>query len=151
MLSPTVAVNVRPASTISFSVEVGLDKKVLDLSELPKAAFRGENGEIMVPLRAIAESLGYKVTYDEATGDITVDDEYIQAATLKENSAEVSFKGHLQIIDMSRDIELSAAVKTIDGTAYVPASFFGEFFNEVIVNGTAVSIAPIVYTLDTDI
>ena len=123
---------------------------VLALTGCGKGA-SGENGEVMVPLRAVAEALGYKVAYDEATGIITVDDEYIQAANLKADSAEVSFDGHLQIIDMSRDIELSAAVKVIDGTAYVPASFFAEFFNEVVTSGSKISIAPIVYTIDVEL
>ena len=96
----------------------------------------------MVPLRAVAEALGYKVSYNEATGEITVDDDCIQAATLKNGSANVTFSGHLQVIDMSREVELPVKVTIIGGHTYVPADFFVEFFNEVKVENGVVTIAP---------
>lgn len=66
----------------NYAVSVGTDEKRLDLSALPCDPYY--DGEyMMVPLRAVAEALGYKVSYNEATGEITVDDDCIQAATLK--------------------------------------------------------------------
>lgn len=125
----------------NYAVSVGTDEKRLDLSALPCDPYY--DGEyMMVPLRAVAEALGYKVSYNEATGEITVDDDYIQSATLKNGSATVTFKGHLQVINMSRDITLPVRTAIIGGHAYVPADFFTEFFNEVKVENGVVTIAP---------
>ena len=122
----------------NYAVSVGTDEKRLDLSALPCDPYY--DGEyMMVPLRAVAEALGYKVSYNEATGEITVDD-YIQSATLKNGSATVTFKGHLQVINMSRDITLPVRTAIIGGHAYVPADFFTEFFNEVKVENGVVTI-----------
>ena len=130
-----------PSAKDDFEVSVGLNENRLDLSALPCAPYY--DGEyMMVPLRAVAEALGYKVSYDEATGDITIDDDYIQAATLRDGSANVVFKGHLQVIDMSREIELPVKTTIIGGHAYVPADFFVEFFNEVKIENGVVTIAP---------
>lgn len=46
-----------------------------------------EGGTLMVPLRTVAEALGYAVGWDAATGTITVDDEYIQYAAPHGGSA----------------------------------------------------------------
>lgn len=35
---------------------------------------KNENGRVVIPLRFIAEALGFKVGYDGETGDVTVDD-----------------------------------------------------------------------------
>ena len=130
-----------PSVKDGFEVSVGLDANRLDLSALPcDPYYDGEH--MMVPLRAVAEALGYKVGYNEATGEITVDDDYIQAATLKNGSASVTFKGHLQVIDMSRETELPVKVTIIGGYTYVPADFFVEFFNEVKIENGVVTIAP---------
>lgn len=125
----------------NYAVSVGTDEKRLDLSALPCDPYY--DGEyMMVPLRAVAEALGYKVSYNEATGEITVDDDCIQAATLKNGSANVTFSGHLQVIDMSREVELPVKVTIIGGHTYVPADFFVEFFNEVKIENGVVTIAP---------
>lgn len=130
-----------PSGKNSFEVSVGTDERRLDLSALPCDPYY--NGEyMMVPLRAVAEALGYKVSYNEATGEITVDDDYIQAATLKNGSATAIFTGHLQVIDMSREIELPVKTTIIGGHAYVPADFFIEFMNEVKIENGVVTIAP---------
>lgn len=131
-----------------FEVSVGLDANRLDLSALPCDPYY--DGEyMMVPLRAVAEALGYKVSYNEATGEITVDDDYIQAATLKNGSANVTFKGHLQVIDMSREVELPVRVTIIGGHTYVPADFFIEFMNEVKIKNGVVTIAPQMAHIDS--
>ncbi|MCI6842990.1 MAG: copper amine oxidase N-terminal domain-containing protein, partial [Clostridiales bacterium] len=70
------------------------------------------------------------------------DDDCIQAATLKNGSANVTFSGHLQVIDMSREVELPVKVTIIGGHTYVPADFFVEFFNEVKIENGVVTIAP---------
>lgn len=138
-----------PSGRNNFEVSVGLDAaNRLDLSALPCDPYY--DGEyMMVPLRAVAEALGYKVSYNETTGEITVDDDYIQAATLKNGSANVTFKGHLQVIDMSREVELPVRVTIIGGHTYVPADFFIEFMNEVKIKNGVVTIAPQMAYIDS--
>lgn len=118
-----------------------VSEQALDLSDLPCAPYR-EGETIMVPLRKIGEALGYKVSWDAQTGAVTLDDEYIQRATLHHGISAVVFEGHLQIINMSREIENSVPTAVHDGYTYVPLEFFQEFLNDTAVEGSKITIAP---------
>ena len=124
-----------------FRIQVGLDKKELDLSGLPRQPYR-EGDTVMVPLRLIAEALGCRVGWDGKTGAITVDDNYIQKATLYNGTAQVVFESHLKVIDMSRTIDNAVPTVIHNGRTYVPAEFFAEFFNDVSVENGVILIAP---------
>lgn len=113
----------------------------LDLGDLPMAPYM-EGDTVMVPLRKIAEALGYSVGWDAETGSITVEDAYTQKAFLSNESAVAVFESKLQIIDLSRTIETAAPTVIHGGCTYVPAEFFREFFNDVAVDGTVITIAP---------
>ena len=129
------------------TIQVGLEKETLDLRELPRQPYR-ESDVLMVPLRLIAEALGYRVGWDAQTGAITVDDDYIQKATLYSGATEVVFEGHLKVIDMSRTAELSAAAVFHDVRTYVPLTFFTEFLNDVSEEDGVILVAPSMCTLD---
>lgn len=118
-----------------------VSEQILDLSGLPRAPYR-EGETVMVPLRKIGEALGYKVDWDAQTGAVTLDDEYIQKATLHHGTSAVVFEGHLQIINMSREIENSVSTAVHDGYTYVPLEFFQEFLNDTAVEGSKITIAP---------
>lgn len=118
-----------------------VNEQTLDLSGLPCAPYR-EGETVMVPLRKIGEALGYKVGWDAQTGAITIDDAYIQKATLYNGSAKAVFEGHLQIINMSREIENSVKTVIHKGHTYVPLEFFQEFLNDTAVEGSKITIAP---------
>lgn len=113
----------------------------LDLKD-PIFAPYEEGNTIMVPLRKIGEALGYTVSWDSETGEITIDDDYIQKATLVNRSATVIFEGKLQVIDMSREIENAVPTMIHDGHTYVPLEFFQEFFNDTVIEGAIIKIAP---------
>ncbi len=130
-----------------IAVFVGPDQRELDLSALPSAPYY-EGGTLMVPLRAVAEALGYAVGWDAATGTITVDDEYIQYAALHGGSAAAEFGCYLQVIDLSRTVENAAATVILAGRSYVPAAFFAEFFNDVTLTEKGLFIAPQTAELD---
>lgn len=123
----------------AFMIVVG--EQPLDLSGLPCAPYK-DGGTVMVPLRRISEALGYQAGWDPKTGAITIEDEYIQKATLHDGTATVVFEGKLKIINMSREIE--NAVKTVihNGSTYVPLEFFQEFLNDTAIEGTTITIAP---------
>lgn len=129
------------ASETDAAYTVSVSGHTLDLSDLPTAPY-AQGGTIMVPLRKIGEALGYKIGWDAETGAITVDDEYIQKATLYAGTAAVVFEGRLTVINMSRELENSVETVIHDGCTYVPLEFFQEFFNDTAVEGTAVTIAP---------
>ena len=119
----------------------------IDTSSLPlEPYYEGEH--LMVPLRIIAEALGYKVTWNSETHEITVDDEYIQSASLFSGTAEVNFTGHLKVIDMTRTWENEEKTVIHDGFTYVPLEFFTLFFNDVSVNDNRIEVSPSVATLD---
>lgn len=86
----------------------------IDLSDLPRAIYESD-GHIMIPLRKTAEALRYRVEWDAETGNITVDDNYIQGAHLHSGTTKAVFTGHLNVIDMSRKVENSAETVIYDG------------------------------------
>lgn len=116
-------------------------EQVLDLSGLPRAPYP-EGGTIMVPLRRIAEALGYQVGWDPETGAVTVEDAYIQKAILFDGTEQLVFEGKLQIIDMSRKINSSAKTMIHNGYTYVPLEFFDEFLNDTAIEGTTITVRP---------
>lgn len=125
--------------TKSFSLLVNGNELTLD--DLPTEPYI-EGETVMVPLRKIAEALGYNVTWDYDTQSVTVDDDSIQKATLKNRSCEAVFEGHLKVINMSRTIENERETVVRDGYTYVPLEFFREFLNETIVENGVISVSP---------
>ena len=137
---PVFAAPANPAGdTESFTIVAG--GQTLDLSGLPCALYQ-EGNTVMVPLRKIAEALGYQVGWDPETGAISVDDGYIQKAVLFDGTKAVRFEGKLQVIDMSREIENEAETSVLNGCAYVPLTFFQEFFNDTAIEETTITVAP---------
>lgn len=144
--SPTFAVDNTQEETYTIIVS----GQTIDLSDLPISPYK-EGTTVMVPLRKIGEALGYKVNWDPETNAITMDDEYIQKATLFDGTATVIFEGRLKVINMSREIENEVSTAVHDGYTYVPLDFFKEFFNDTIIEDTFISIAPSKSELHTDI
>lgn len=125
--------------TESYTIIV--NEQMLDFTDLPTAPYK-EGDTMMVPLRRIGEALGYQVDWDSETKAATIEDRYIQRATLFDGSAVVVFQGKLQIIDMSREIENALPTVIHDGVVYVPLEFFEEFFNDIKWEDRIVTIAP---------
>lgn len=129
------------------SIVLRVTDKDLDIRTLPKAPY-AEGNTYMVPLRMVGEALGYTVSWDEETGAITVEDAYTQIATLYEGTKNVSVKGKLKVIDLSRDIENAQETVIFDGVTYVPMEFFDEFFNHSSYTDGVIEIAPNMAYLD---
>lgn len=130
-----------PTENPAFTIVVGLEKEELSTSDLPCLPYYDGNS-LMVPLRKISEALGYKVDWNAQTGAITIEDEYIQKATLYNGTENVIFEGKLKVINMSREIENEAKTAVHNGVAYVPLAFFKEFLNDTSINETVISISP---------
>lgn len=118
-----------------------VNDQVLDLDDLPIVPYH-EGDTIMVPLRKIGEALGYTVGWDAESGVITIEDNYIQKATLYNRTTTVIFEGKLKVIDMSRKIENAVQTIVHNGYTYVPLEFFQEFFNDTAIDGYTITIAP---------
>lgn len=136
-----------PEEPTGYTILVGPQKQALDLTALPRQPYL-ENEVLMVPLAKICQALGYQVSWDPETGNITVDDGYIQKAVLHHGTAEAYFTGHLKVIDLSREVDNAAPTNVIDGCTFVPLSFFREFLNDAALEGTTISIAPSMMNLD---
>ena len=133
---------------MAYTIQIGLERKGVDISKLPRQPYR-EDDVLMVPLRLIAEALGYQVGWDAETGVITVDDNYIQKATLYNGTTELVFESHLKAIDMSRTIDSVVPTVIHDGYTYVPLEFFVEFLNDVGEEDGVIFAAPSMCELAT--
>lgn len=110
-----------------------------------------ENNTIYVPIRPVAENLGYKVIYYPEYQNISIEDS-IQRAIVHANSADVIFQGKLKVINLSRREQLNLPVKILaDGRAYVPAEFFTAFFNDISQKGNKLLIDTRKAHLDSNI
>lgn len=107
-----------------------------------------ENGVVMVPIYETSKALGYTVSQSSDGSTLTIDDEYIQKAILTNGSDTAAFEGNLKVIDMTREIKLSAPMAVYDDCAYAPAELFMEFFNDVTAYENSITIAPSKSTLD---
>ena len=83
-----------------------------DIIDAPNAFVSADN-MVMVPLRAIAEALGYEVEWDAATKSVTI-------------GAHISLTIGMDAYSYAKmaPIELQAAPVIVDGSTYVPLSFF---------------------------
>lgn len=99
-------------------------------------AFYNEEGTVMVPLRAISESLGFDVTWDNTTQGVK-----IGKATFI-NIGEDNY-----IYMKTAPIQLGTAPELVEGVTYVPLSFFKEvlkmnnayvFENQIVVDNNEV-------------
>lgn len=79
------------------------------------AAYLNEDGVVMVPLRAIAEALGYEVLWDAETAGVSLG----AAITLSIGRDYYTYQ-------RVAPIELGTAPALVNGTTYVPLSFFTE-------------------------
>lgn len=129
------------AQTPSAPCQLVVNGQTLDCGKLPLAPY-AEAGTVMVPLRLVGRALGYTVSWDEKTGAITIDDHYIQKATLFNHSAAAVFTGELKVIDMSREVTDAVPTAIHSGCTYVPLEFFREFFNDTAFVNGVITISP---------
>lgn len=81
----------------------------------------------LVPIRLVAEELGYQVTWnDETRSVITEKDEFLTTITIGKNSYDNGMKSR----SLNSTRELESPPKFIDGVVYVPISFFGSILEE---------------------
>ncbi len=77
---------------------------------------------VMVPLRAVAEPLGYTVTWDN--GRVLVDDGTLHATVTIGVDRYVLTTSREDLVGMSAPFSLGAAPYVVDGVTYVPLGLF---------------------------
>lgn len=99
----------------SSEISVTIDSRPVYFDVAPQSV----DGRVMVPLRAIFESLGATVGWDGSTQTITgTKDQTKVVLRVNDENAEVNGK----------PVKLSAAATSIDGRTFVPARFIAESF-----------------------
>lgn len=129
-----------PAQTTPIRVVV-LEEAVAPIGEKPiivdgqaieaPAAYLSENGVVMVPIRAIAEALGYEVGWTNETRGISLG----KAISLQVGKDDYIFA-------KMAPIKLGTAPIIVEGNTYVPLSFFTDVAqsSEAYVNNTEIII-----------
>lgn len=112
------------------------------------------NGCTMVPVRAVAEALGYTVKWDAAKKAINLNTKETQCDLRIGDNSYVVYTAIEGMIGMSAPFSLGAAPIIKDGSTYVPVDLFVSLFGNdpavVKVSGDTIIIAPDATTEDGD-
>ena len=107
------------------AVQITVDKEKVDLEKLNLTQYMyTENENTLVPLRAVAEKMGYSVAWDEADEAVTVSDDEWKVVL---NIGADSYYGVTKIKDavgMTGPQSYGAAPRLIEDTTFVPAKMF---------------------------
>lgn len=87
-----------------------------------------QNGLLMLPLRSVAEGLGFNVTWQGGDKSILLDNGTIK--TTLYIGADSYFKASSQAIGLTQNFNLGAAPILIDSSTYVPASLFNLLYSD---------------------
>lgn len=86
------------------------------------------NGNIMVPLKITAESLGFKVSADAGNKNITLDNDQIK--TTLEVGSDSYYYSSSHAIGCIAPVSFGAAPMVIDNVVYVPIKIYSLLFND---------------------
>lgn len=120
-----------------YTIFIGQSKSQIPLTE----TVYEKHGVMMVPLRPVAERLGYTVDWDNET----------QCAYIGMNIAYMYVYpgvdmyeriGSLKTINLNHIYQYGTGPENIDGVLYVPAQLFEAFFNDVFIEDYSLVIAP---------
>ena len=101
---------------------------------------KGDN--LMIPVRAVAESLGFKVEWNAERGGITLDDGTVNTTVYLND--DTYYMASSQAIGMSAPTSLGAAPELKNSVTFVPAKMFNILYckeNAVKVDGNVISIS----------
>ncbi len=107
-----------------FDEKISINGKVLALG---KYKWQAQNGQVMVPLRVVAEALGFKVTWDGKTKSVSLDD-----GTVKTNITlghDGYYKASSKAIGLTQMFEFGAKPVLIENSLYVPVALFNLLYS----------------------
>lgn len=116
-----------PEIIVNPVTSVSVDGKVIE-NAIP---FVNDDGVLMLPLRAVAEGLGYSVGWDEVSQSVTIN------GVMYSLSIDKDYYTYLR----TAPIELGTAPTLVDDITYVPSNYFGDVVRvNGAVNGTQYEI-----------
>jgi hypothetical protein len=126
------------AGTYLKDYQLLVEGKTLDTSDIPAPAIARKK-ETLVPLRKVADALGYTISWNPEKATAHMD---MSIASMDFANGVNSYKreGKLKIINLDQTYTFTNAPIIIDGVTYVPARVFGVFFNDVSIADKTVKI-----------
>lgn len=111
--------------------QVTVDENEVDLKDQPPTLYEGK---VMLPLRVVAEAMGFEVKWDGNKQIASLSNGKIQS------NVEIGFDSYtyesVKAIGMSAPFSAGVAPKLIDGRVYVPSAYFTMFARNTISNNT---------------
>ncbi len=127
------------AEKVVILPDTNYDFTIVREGDIAIAKGRVEDGVAMVPLRLVAESLGYEVTWDgsnnsiKLVGDVNSSNIVLGEDTFSYYSTQT---GDEVLASHTAPMYLGAPNYAIDGVTYVPAEFFNMLGFNLRLNGT---------------
>lgn len=109
--------------TTSESI-ININDQDIDLGELK---IHEQNNQKMIPLRLVAEALGFEVTWDSSIRGAKLDDGNVKTTVVI--GEDSYYKASSKAIGLTQSIELGAKPELIDNTMYVPAELFNLLYS----------------------
>ncbi len=120
------------------AITVNVDQAPLDLTAVPYAPYT-ENGNTMVPLRAVAEALGYTVTWN-ADGYVHIENDQFEMKIVIGTDSYT--RTNKTMLGMTAPQSFGAApVIQANGYTFVPAKMFSLLSCDVVSEENVISIA----------
>ncbi len=118
-----------------YSVQIITDDKNICINgetvNLGSKGFRMINSNGMIPLRVVAEKLGFEIQWDSKTNTATLDNGEIKTSvTVGKDSY---YKASSKAIGLTAAFELGATPTFIEGNLYVPAELFNLLYSDYVV------------------
>lgn len=115
-----------------YTPMAGVDDLAVTINDKPiqlaEKKLMDQNGILMVPLRSVAEGLGFEVVWKDADQSILLDNGTVK--TTLYIGSDSYFKASSQAIGLTQNFNLGAAPILIDGRTYVPAALFNLLFSD---------------------
>lgn len=127
-----------PGLTAVQQCQLTVAGKVMDPAE---GAVLQENNVVMIPLRKVAEQLGYTVTWDPDDQSVRVEMN-IAYIIVKPGEDWYERIGTIKKVNLNHIFQYGAGPVNVNGTMYVPAQLFEAFYNSVSITPQAVTITP---------
>lgn len=109
---------------------VTIDNKVIDMNDLKLIV---KDGNVMVPLRSVAEALGFKVTWDQTSYKASLDNGAKKIVIeLGYNNYKIENKNNQVLVEK----QLGTTPSLIDNATYVPS----QVFNLILDNTNSVTV-----------
>lgn len=135
---PSVFVAQGPVLTAVQQCDLRVDGRLMDPAD---GAVLKEGKTVMVPLRKVAENLGYDVLWDPNEQSVRVD-AHVASVIVKPGEDWYERIGGVKRINLNKIFQFGAGPVNVNGTMYVPAAMFTVFFNRVLVTDNLVAITP---------